>query len=180
MSEPIIVRTNEGAEAKISMAWDTTWRPYDPNTGLGAYGDWAIADPEEEPRNAGGFSNKDQLATSIGLCLFTNLRRPDWMDIGDARREGWAGDTFDLDADAGERPAGSWLWTLRNGELTEATRQKAIVYATEALQTLLIQGAVASFDITCEIDSIRGYMKLGVHAFAGTGESIYSNEFPLR
>lgn len=180
MSNVIIIRTNEGDVPKISMAWDTKWVPFDPTTGVGAYGDWAIADPAEEPRNAGGFANTDQLATAIGLCLFTNLRRPDWLDIGDPRREGWPGDTFDLDADAGERPAGSLLWTLRREALTEENRQKAVVYATEATQTLLVQGAVSRFDIRCDVDNIRGYMILKVSAFASTGESIYSNEFPLR
>lgn len=179
MSEPII-RTNEGAEDRISLSWDTVWVPFDPETGLGAYGDWAIADRDEEPRNAGGFMNQDQLATAIGQCLFINLRRPDWLDIGEARREGWAGDTFDLDVDAGERPAGSLLWTLRRGDLSEETRQKAITYATEATQTLLVQGAVSSFDITCIADPARGYLILRVVANASTGKSIFSNEFPLR
>lgn len=129
-----IVPIDDDAEPLLSP--DTIWD--------GAAGDWAVGD---EKGNVGGLRAKAALATAVILCLMTDARvEPDELPPeGDNR--GWAGDSFDLRTDLGERLIGSKLWLLRRSTANETTAQRAEDYAREALQTLIDQGAVASIDV---------------------------------
>lgn len=179
MSDPV-VRTDEGLEENVVITWDTDWHPWAADDPKSSTADWAVADPALEPRNVGGLQSLDPLATAVILQMETDLRKPDYEDNSDGYRAGWHGDTFDLDEAAGERPAGSLMYLLRRAALTEENRQKAVVYATQAMQPLLVQGAIASHDITAEIDYQNGYLKVRIVLFASTGKSIYANDFPIR
>lgn len=131
------------------LAPDTVWN--------GVSGDWAIAESAPplsgEPLagapdgNAQGLRADAMLATSVLLCLMTDVRvEPDELPDGEANR-GWPGDSFDLRDEFGERPMGSKLWLLRRSVANEATAIRAEDYARAALQTLIDQGAVASVDV---------------------------------
>jgi phage gp46-like protein len=193
MADPII-RHQEGLDPSATPLWDTVWRldfdPENPGSGAaGAAGDWATVEDEPpepesgippEPNNRGGLRARDQLATAIILCLFTDRRRPDDVEApdGSAERRGWHGDTFDMER--GEAALGSLLWTLERGVLNYETQRRAEYYAAEALEPLIAQGAVERFDIVSEIDKDRGLLGLRIAAHGPSGEALFAGDFELR
>ncbi len=76
------------------------------------------------------------LETALLLSLFTDRRAEegDVLPDGETDRRGWWGDAFP-DAD-GDR-VGSRLWLLDRGKQTQETLDRAVEYATEALQWLI-------------------------------------------
>jgi len=96
---------------------------------------------------------QDGLATGMIICLFTDKRLPDEMDLptGQVDRKGWAGDTFDVLTEKGEAELGSLLWTLWPSYLNDDVKVRAIEYCEDALQPLIDQGAVERFEIQAEI-----------------------------
>jgi phage gp46-like protein len=104
-----------------------------------AHGDWAI--------NGADLLSGDDLATAVYISLFTDRLAeasdvlPD--NIGD--RRGWWGDAYD------EYPIGSRLWLLSRSVLSQVIANKAIDYATEALQWLIGDQVAASVAVTAAI-----------------------------
>jgi phage gp46-like protein len=103
----------------------------------GAHGDCTLAGSD--------LQSGSDLATAILLSLFTDRRaEPDdqLLDGSDDRR-GWWGDTDD-------QHFGSRLWLIERAKRTQETIQRAKGYIEEALQWLIDDGVVASFQIKVE------------------------------
>ena len=99
---------------------------------------WSVesGDGDWSPDNATGASD---LQTAVMLSLFTDRQaRPDDVipDSSENARGWW-----------GHPALGSRLWLLERAKATEATRQQAQDYMTEALQWLIDDGVVARFEI---------------------------------
>lgn len=164
-------------EPAARPSWDSRWVG-DATTPAG-HCDWATAG-DDEAGNRGGLAATQPIETAILLCLFTDRRLPDEMaDPTDFDRRGWHGDTFDLDRNAGERPMGSLLWTLDRAALSAGTARLAEHYAAEALQTLIDQRVVRSFDIAAEVDGQNAMLKLEIVAYGPSGEAIYAGGLPV-
>ena len=100
------------------------------------------------PVTAGGFLADDPLLTAVIICLMTDARvRPEQLRTGDVNA-GWPGDM--MDDGAGAFPLGSRLWQLRRARLNDETLELAEIYAREALQSLITQGAFVRFDVRAE------------------------------
>src|SRR5260363_407074 len=78
-----------------------------------------------------------QLAVMISLFTGRQARPDDVIPDGSTDARGWWG----------KPNIGSRLWLLARAKATEATRQQARDYMTEALQWLIDDGAVALFEI---------------------------------
>lgn len=161
-----------------SPLWDTRWGT-DPSSPTFGSGDWRLADPAEEEFNRGGLAAADPLTTAIILCLFTDRRLADWMEIGDDGVRGWHGDHFAIDAEAGERELGSYLWTLERGALDFQTRKLAETYATEALQTLIDQGVVSKIEVTAEADTAAGRLLINVRCYDPARDLLADRRFEV-
>jgi phage gp46-like protein len=97
---------------------------------------------------------------------------------GDPR--GWWGDGITIDAD--DEPLGSLLWLLERAPMTIAglpASQWAILFASEALQTLKDQGVCARIDVTATQDNVAGMIKLLVKLYARDGTVIFDHQFDL-
>lgn len=161
-----------------SPLWDTRWNG-DPTAPTFASGDWSLADPAEEEFNRGGLAATDPLTTAIILCLFTDRRLPDWMEVGDEGYKGWHGDYFAIDAEAGERELGSLLWTLDRGDLNFHTARMAEAFAMEALQTLVDQGVLSKVEVTAEIDQLAGRLSLHVRCYDPARDPMAERRFEV-
>lgn len=167
----------------MPFLWDTIWQnPAEVN--LGSLADWTLADPDVEPDNVGGFQDTDPLATAMIIALYTDGKLPDeFVDqygfTANDQHE-WHGNTFDIIDN--EEPLGSLLWTIERMPLNEETARIAEHYASEALQTLVKQKLVSYFDISSDIDHVRGRISLRIAAFAdnGNSRSFVADLFPLR
>ncbi|MEQ0775890.1 phage GP46 family protein [Paraburkholderia tropica] len=108
----------------------TTW---DASIGRG---DWTLSGPV--------LDTGDDLSTAILISLFTDRQAAADDDIpdGTTNRRGWWGD---LDSDT---QIGSRLWLLSRAKQTTETLQRANDYINEALQWLIDDGVVASFDVS--------------------------------
>ncbi|MCT8970577.1 phage GP46 family protein [Microbaculum marinisediminis] len=178
----IIVRSTEGCDPQPDLLWDSLWNP-----DLGV-ADWAIAG-DDEALNRGGLRATAALHTAVILCLFTDRRLPDDMEhpdaVGDSwpggaafvDRRGWHGDTYDVRDDLGEGEMGSLLWTLERGTLDDASARRAEAFASEALQTLVEQGAVARIEAVATALPIAGRLELIIHLFSHDGAKVYDQRF---
>lgn len=102
------------------------------NNDLG-YGDWALSGTQ--------LAAGDDLTTAIFNRIFTDRQAnaDDVIPDGTTDRRGWWGDpTF-----------GSRMWLLERGKQIDENLKKAADYCAEALQDLIDDGVVASFDIDC-------------------------------
>jgi phage gp46-like protein len=157
--------------AEPNFLFDTVWD--------GFVGDWA---PAKAPGGAdftydfveedfggpsfnptGGFRALAPLHTAILLCLMSDARASDEEPIPDGSGDprGWAGDAIDPTL----APLGSKLWLLRRRELTEEVAGLSVVYATEAIQTLIDQGAAAEFKISAAPNYAEGRLELTIEAY---------------
>lgn len=105
--------------------------------------DWARAGQALDETN--------DLETSVILSLFTDRRAAadDPIPDGTADRRGWWAD-LDGDDIHAVPLVGSRLWLLDREKQTEETRQRAIVYASEALQWLVDNGVAERVLIEAE------------------------------
>jgi phage gp46-like protein len=180
MTEPII-REAEGLDAPVSPSWDTVWVNFDPNNDLpqlDGSGDFALADPDLEPRNIGGLRSISPLGSAVFQCLFTNKRRPDELMQPGLDRQGWAGDTFDIIEEDGERELGSLLYTLERSAIDYDTMGRARAYAAESLATLIDQGRVREFEIVVEADKAKGFLIISVTAVTPVGDREFIGTWP--
>lgn len=141
-------------QAEPSLAPDLVWN--------GILGDLALAEASE-PSNRGGLRSRAQLETAVLICLMTDARASrDELRTGDINR-GWPGDSFDLDASAGEAPIGSKLWLLLRRTVDDIVVPKlAEDYAREALQPLIDQGAVAHITVSAKGVPAENRLELNV------------------
>lgn len=155
---PIELNISAQDLAAPNLLWDTVWN--------GIVGDWAPASASE-PSNQGGLRATAQLATAILLCLMSDARADptDIIPDGSDDPRGWAGDAIDDSID----PLGSKWWLLRRRELTPEVANLAVIYAQQALQTLIKQGAVAKFDITAEPVLELGELRVRIKAYKQDG-----------
>lgn len=129
------------------------------------------------PHAPGDFRAEQGLATQVLICLMTDRRvEASELRSGDVNR-GWPGDSFDLAAQ--ETALGSRLWLLRRAALVEGVEKLAEDYASEALQPLVDQGAVASFTVTALRLSGRNGLTLDVSLFGRKGDLVYRDKFEL-
>lgn len=145
----------------------------------GVMGDLALAEAEETG-NRGGLRSKAHLETAVLICLMSDARS-DASELrdGDVNR-GWAGDTFDLDAAAGETAIGSKLWLLMRSTVDAVdTPRRAEAYAIEALQPLIDQGAVAAISALAEAEPQRNRLTLAVMLTDKVGTQLVAKKFRL-
>lgn len=173
----------ERIKAEPNYLWDTVWN--------GFVGDW-IADSA----SAGDFSNdfsddfggatanpngglraRAPLHTAILLCLMSDRRAEpnDFIPDGSGDPRGWAGDAIDPDL----KPLGSRLWQLRRRELTQEIAELSIVFAQEALQTLIDQNAVAEFKIAATPNYELGRLEMTVDGYRESGQRVAGVNFAL-
>lgn len=136
---------------------DTQTR-WDPTQGRG---DWAMSGPI--------LATGNDLETAILISLFTDRQaaRDDEIPDGTTNPRGWWGD---LDSDT---QIGSRLWLLSRAKQTTETLQRANDYIAEALQWLIDDGVVASFDIVVEWTAASRLGALIVaHKTSGTTTSV--------
>ncbi len=112
----------------VAIQWDVT---------LGR-GDWVLSGALIE--------TGDDLQTAVLLSLFTDrvAEADDVIPDGTSDRRGWWGDAYE------SNPIGSRLWLLDRAKGTAETVASARDYIVEALQWLIDDGVVASFEITVE------------------------------
>jgi phage gp46-like protein len=89
----------------------------------------------------------------------------DFIPDGTGDPRGWPGDAIDSSID----PLGSRLWQLRRRELTPTVANLAVIFAKEALQTLIDQGVVASITVTADAVLDIGRLELFVQLFRNDG-----------
>lgn len=106
---------------------------WDPKQGLG---DWALDGAQLQAGN--------DLVTAVYISVFSDrvAGADDVIPDGSGDPRGWWGD--------GDVVIGSRLWLLRRSKQTIETLNLAKDYITEALQWLIDDGVVGSFDITVE------------------------------
>lgn len=141
----------------------------------GMLADLALAE-HGEVSNRGGLRAREQLKTAVIIALLSDARAwPEELRDGDINR-GWPGDTFDL-AD-GETAIGSKLWLLarRTVDTVEVPRL-AELYAIEALQPLIDQGAAAKASATATGDPARNRLTLDVTLTDKDGALIVAEKF---
>jgi len=142
----------------------------------GRIGDLALTSIED-PVNPGGLRATQALATAILICLMTDARA-DATELrdGDINR-GWPGDSFERDAD--EPPLGSKLWLLRRRSLTSEVEILAEDYTRAALQTLIDQGAVASFAVSATSDRTTSRLLLSIVGYGRDGSHVHDQKYAV-
>jgi len=97
-------------------------------------GDWLLVGPV--------LATGNDLETAILLSLFTDrmAAADDAIPDGSGNPRGWWGDPN----------FGSRLWLLQRAKQTQETLQRAYDYIVEALQWLIDDGVVGSFDVHVE------------------------------
>lgn len=118
-------------------------------------GDWALAGAD--------LRSGDDLATAVVLSLFTDrvAQADDVIPDGSGDPRGWHGD----DPTA---PIGSRLWLIFRAKRTQQTLTDAQSYAAEALQWMVDDGVVATFDVYVEWQ-VRGRLAMRVTLFKNDG-----------
>ena len=125
-------------------------------------GDWVV-------QGAVLLSGND-LQTAVLISLFTDrvANLDDVIPDGSGDPRGWWGD-------AGEQyPIGSRLWLLERSKQTDANADLARDYTAEALQWLIDDGVVASFDIAAQWIA-SGQLGLSVTAYKQDGSTVAMN-----
>ena len=145
----------------------------------GIMGDLAPAELGEVG-NRGGLRARAQLETAVLICLMTDSRAEPEELRTDHINRGWPGDSFDLDATAGEVPIGSKLWLLTRSTVDEVeTPRLAEAYALEAVQTLIDQGAAAQATARARADAVRNRLELTVTLTDRAGQTIVAPNYQI-
>ncbi|MBN9459065.1 MAG: phage GP46 family protein [Bosea sp.] len=163
----------DGTAVPLSAYWDTVWNPEF------SEGDWALTDPSGSAGTQGGLASRAGLATAILLALFTDKRAPEHVVLDTADRGGWFGDRIDVREDLGETDLGSWIWIYERSALTADLPQKIRDAATDALEPIRLQGAVARFDVAVDMDRAAETIDLFVDAFSQDGTVVFSQRFSI-
>ncbi|NRA86269.1 MAG: phage GP46 family protein [Rhizobiales bacterium] len=160
----IRIRAKEGILKPPHLGIDTVW-----NAKLKAF-EWVIADKMLLHENA--------LYTAIILCLFTDKRAPEGMNIpdGTSNKRGFWGDSVLLD---GEFEIGSFIWTLRRAALDDDLEVKAIDFTVLALQPLLDQKVVADLKVLVTADKANNQLIININAFNTKDNKPISRAFDI-
>lgn len=125
------------------------------------YGDWALVGAQLQ---AG-----QDLITAILISVFTDrvAAADDSIIDGSNDPRGWWGDTDQT------YPIGSRMWLLKRAKQTQETAQRARDYLAEALQWLIDDGVVGSFDITTQwINAQPGTLGAWIVAYQPDGTKV--------
>jgi len=109
------------------------------------------------------------LETAILVSLFTDRRAQASDKVTGNYLGGWWGDKFLSDA------MGSRLWLLDRSGVTRGTINLARVYCVEALQWLVKDGAVASFNIDITAREDGNGLNIAIAAMQPTGRLVNFN-----
>src|SRR5471032_1175811 len=114
-------------------------------------GDWALSGAQ--------LATGNDIETAVYISLFSDraANPDDVIPDGSGDPRGWWGDTGQ------EQPIGSRLWLLGRAKQTTDALNLAKDYITEALQWLIDDGVVGSFDITVEWSAVG---RLGANVVA--------------
>jgi phage gp46-like protein len=137
-----------------------TWNP-----AIGK-GDWSVTG--SQLTMGGDLDN----AILISLCTDRIAEPTDVIPDSSNDPRGWWGDAY---GDA-NYPIGSRMWLLRRAKQTQDTLQRAYDYHTEALQWLIDDGVVASFDINVQWVA-NGQLGATVIGYKQNGTVITQNTF---
>lgn len=85
----------------------------------------------------GEIKSVDNLETSIETLLFTDARAPETSVPNAINRRGWVGDVLAIEQ---QYSLGSFLWTLDQSRLDQATKNAAESFAVQALSPLIEAG----------------------------------------
>lgn len=151
------------------MAWDSHFPSPDGDVDGG---DWIMD-------GGPGLVADATLATAILLCLFTDRRAPDDIELpgGSPDRRGWWGDFVDIDETLGETEMGSLIWIYERTYLNDEIAERIRAAAEESLQPLIEQAAFSRIDVTETHDTLRGWVKLQISAYSKDGELVYDQRF---
>ena len=173
------IRADEACDPESFLYWDTVWRQ---RTELGnGYFDWVMAGPDDPQDQRGGLRSSAALHTATIICLFTDARAPDDMELpfGQADRRGWWGDSIRLPGEP-DRPLGSLIWTVRERGIVNAEAERLTkLYADEALDVLVEQGAVSRTENEPVRDELKGFLGLKTTHYDEHGERIYHQKFSV-
>lgn len=182
----IRIRDNEGCDDPVPfLSPDLVVQNY---LGAEIRFDHELAE-DDETRNKQGLRSKEGLHTAIIIQLFTDRRILDDQVHPDPRSQdprGWWGDSVDIETEYNETELGSHLWLLRRSILNNEVVETAKGYVEEALQPILDQGAVASFHIEAEAQSMAqggqpstGVLAIAVDGYSQDGLKVYSQRFDV-
>lgn len=131
----------------------------------------------DHPSAPGDLRAEQGLATQVLIHLMTD-RRVEESELKDGQgNRGWIGDSFDqMD---GEGPLGSRLWLLRRSAIYEGIEIDVEDYVREALEPLLVQGAIASIDVSVIVDRPDGCIDYTVTLAGRDGARVYEQKFEL-
>lgn len=129
------------------------------------------------PAAPGDFRAEQGLATQVLILLMTDRRVEDSELRDGEQNRGWLGDSFDrLD---GENVLGSRLWLLARRAIYEGIEVDAQDYAREALQPLIIQGAIARIDAIATANRSENRLNLDIALYGRDGEAVFNQKFGL-
>lgn len=160
----IRIRGNEGHESPVNLLIDTVW---DVNRNRGV---WVIDNQMLKCTNP--------LYTCILLCLFTDKRAIDGMEIPDGTddKRGWFGDSVLLD---GEFEIGSWLWILDRAVLNDETELKAHDYTLDALQPLLDQNVIGELKVNVLANKSDNKLELDIACYSHKDGDYMQQQFNI-
>lgn len=131
----------------------------------------------DHPSAPGDLRAEQGLATQVLIHLMTD-RRVEESELPDGEQNrGWMGDSFDqMD---GEGPLGSRLWLLRRRAIYEGIEIDVEDYVREALEPLIVQGAVASIGVEVTVDRPGARIDYTVTLLGRDGALAYQRKFEL-
>lgn len=131
----------------------------------------------DHPSAPGDLRAEQGLATQVLIHLMTD-RRVEESELPEGQQNrGWIGDSFDLMGDEG--PLGSRLWLLRRRSIYEGIEIDVEDYVREALEPLVVQGAVASIDVAVTVDRPGARVDYVVTLNGRDGLRVYEQKFEL-
>jgi len=171
----LTVRIDEGEQPQPTLFWDSRWEPWR------GQADWAIADANET-QNRGGLSAQQALHTAFVLCLFTDKRiskdHPLFHLVEDGDQRGWFGDGVDVREDLFEEEMGSLLWIFERSYLNDEIVRYVELFAIEATNCLIKQGACARIEVQAERRPAPGDgVNLSLQAYGRDGTKLYDYKF---
>jgi phage gp46-like protein len=150
--------------------------------------DFALAE-QSETRNIGGLRSREALVTAMIIQIFSDARAFDEDELPDdldPDRRGWWGDSVARVPEQGRYNIGSRLWTLRRSRLTADTARLANDIIHEALQPIVDQGAVASFEIATATNYVTlgstgktGVLEIDIKAYGQDGTKVYDTKYSV-
>ncbi|WP_313194597.1 phage GP46 family protein [Shinella zoogloeoides] len=131
----------------------------------------------DHPAAPGDLRAEQGLATQILIHLMTDRRvEESELPAGEPNR-GWFGDSFDQTE--GEGPLGSRLWLLRRRAIYDGIEIDIEDYVREALEPLLVQGAIASIDVDVITDRAASRIDYTVTLTGRDGARVYERKFEI-